>query len=85
MIFYTMMPEQLMFPTHEDDFKKQSVIEMNGVQLLVQEASKAHYEIVRVLSSDPRHFLDSQYCPGQKITMSVSTNEDNYGIIGGQR
>ncbi|WP_299090190.1 YlzJ-like family protein [uncultured Metabacillus sp.] len=85
MIFYTMMPEQLMFPTQEDEYKKQTVIEMNGVQLLVQEGSNAQYEIVRVLSSDPRHFLDSQYCPGQKITMSVSTNEGNYGIIRRQR
>lgn len=75
MIFYTMMPEELMFPTLEEDFKKQSVIQMNGVPLLVQATDTAQYEIVRILSSDPRHFLDKQYCPGQKITMSISTNE----------
>ncbi|MGM0873726.1 MAG: YlzJ-like family protein [Bacillota bacterium] len=82
MIFYTLMPEELMFPTLEEDFKKQSVVEMNGVQLLVQTTATSQYEIVRILSSDPRHYLDAQYCPGQKITMSISTNEGNYGIIG---
>jgi hypothetical protein len=76
------MPEELMYPTLEEDFKKQSVVEMNGVQLLVQTTATSQYEIVRILSSDPRHYLDSQYCPGQKITMSISTNEGNYGIIG---
>jgi hypothetical protein len=69
-----MMPEELMFPTLEEDYKKQSVVEMNGVPLLVQATTTSQYEIVRVLSSDPRHFLDNQYCPGQKITMSISTN-----------
>lgn len=82
MIFYTLMPEELMYPTLEEDFKKQSVVEMNGVQLLVQTTATSQYEIVRILSSDPRHYLDTQYCPGQKITMSISTNEGNYGIIG---
>lgn len=74
MIFYTMMPEELMFPTLEEDYKRQSIVEMNGVPLLVQATTTSQYEIVRVLSSDPRHFLDNQYCPGQKITMSISTN-----------
>jgi hypothetical protein len=69
-----MMPEELMFPTLEEDYKRQSVVEMNGVPLLVQATTTSQYEIVRVLSSDPRHFLDNQYCPGQKITMSISTN-----------
>lgn len=82
MIFYTIMPDELMFPTQEDEYQKQSVVNHNGVQLLVQETEKSQFEILRVLSSDPQHFLESQYCPGQKITMSISTSEGNYGIIG---
>lgn len=81
MIFYTMMPEELMFPITENEYKKQSIVEMNGVQLLVQKTETAHFEIVRVLSSDPKHYLDNQFCPGQKITMSNSTHEGNYGIM----
>jgi len=72
MIYYTMMPEELMFPTVEGDYKKQSIVEMNGVQLLVQQTENSQYEIIRVMSSDPQHYLDSQLCPGQKITMSFS-------------
>ena len=74
MIFYTTMPEELMFPTLDDEYAKQTVVEMNGVPLLVQSTVDSQYEIVRVLSSDPQHFLDNQYCPGQKITMSIPTN-----------
>jgi YlzJ-like protein len=74
MIYYTMMPEELMFPHTEDEYKKQSVIKMNGIQLLVQQSENAQYEIIRVLSSDPQHYLNSELCPGQKITMSLSTS-----------
>ncbi len=72
MIYYTMMPEELMFPTHEEEYKKQTIIEKDGVQLLVQGTGTAEYEIVRILSSDPKYFLDQQYTPGQKIIMSNS-------------
>ena len=72
MIYYTMMPEELMFPTHEEEYKKQTIIEKNGVQLLVQQANHSQYEILRVLSSNPSHYLDEQYCPGQKIIMGVT-------------
>ncbi|QGQ46800.1 YlzJ-like family protein [Metabacillus sediminilitoris] len=82
MIFYTTMPEQLMFPIMDEEYRKQSVVEMNGVQLLVQETTPSQYEVVRILSSDPQHYLDEQYCPGQKITMTFSTNGGKYGIIG---
>ncbi|MDF0725128.1 YlzJ-like family protein [Cytobacillus sp. S13-E01] len=72
MILYTMMPEELIFPTAETDFSKQKIVEMNGVSLLVNETSQNQYVILRVLSSDPQHFLDDQYSPGQKVTMSVN-------------
>ena len=72
MILYTMMPEELIFPTAETDFNKQKIVEMNGVSLLVNETSQNQYVILRVLSSDPQHFLDDQYSPGQKVTMSVN-------------
>ncbi|WP_175638898.1 YlzJ-like family protein [Metabacillus schmidteae] len=74
MIYYTMMPEELMFPTVDRDYEKQSIVELNGVQLLVQQTENAQFEIIRVMSSDPQHYLDSQLCPGQKITMSLSIN-----------
>ena len=66
------MPEELIFPTAETDFNKQKIVEMNGVSLLVNETSQNQYVILRVLSSDPQHFLDEQYSPGQKVTMSVN-------------
>ncbi|WP_226528334.1 YlzJ-like family protein [Metabacillus niabensis] len=68
------MPEELMFPSVGTDFEKQSIIELNGVQLLVQQTDNSQYEIIRLMSSDPQHYLDSQLCPGQKITMSFSIN-----------
>ncbi len=74
MIYYTMMPEELMFPSVDRDYEKQSIVEVNGVQLLVQQLENSQFEIIRIMSSDPQHFLNSQLCPGQKITMSLSIN-----------
>lgn len=71
MMLYTMMPEELIFPTMEQEYSKHKVVAINGVSLLVNEAEQGEYSIVRVMSTDPTHFLDNRFSPGQKITMSA--------------
>ncbi|MFC0271358.1 YlzJ-like family protein [Metabacillus herbersteinensis] len=68
MILYTMMPNELIYPTADNIFEKQSIVSHNGVELLVQQTENSQYEIIRVLSSDPNHYLNQQYCPGQKLS-----------------
>lgn len=72
MILYTMMPNELVFPTMEEDFHKQKVMEINGVSLLVQETMAREYQIVRLLSSDPLHYLNEQYMPGRVVQLNQS-------------
>ncbi|QOR68613.1 YlzJ-like family protein [Cytobacillus suaedae] len=72
MILYTMMPEELVFPTNENDFGKQRYVEHNGVSMLVNEISPQCCEIVRIVSTDPQHYLDAQYSPGQRLMVSFS-------------
>ncbi|MCA1030130.1 YlzJ-like family protein [Bacillus timonensis] len=67
MILYTIMPQEAVFPTPESEFAKQKIINHNGVSLLVNELSTFEYQVVRILSSDPQHFLDSRYTPGQSL------------------
>ncbi|MEC2076921.1 YlzJ-like family protein [Metabacillus fastidiosus] len=68
MILYTMMPEEMVFPTLESEFGKQSIVQVNDMELLVRQTDTSDYEILRILSSNPNHFLNGQYCPGQKIS-----------------
>lgn len=70
MILYTTMPQELIFPASEQEYQKQSVVNMNGVQLVVQSHSQDRWEIVRLLSSNPNDYLDSKLQPGQLISLN---------------
>ncbi|AAS42735.1 YlzJ-like family protein [Bacillus paranthracis] len=66
MILYTIMPEQLVYPADYSQCESQKVVNINGVELMVSEEEHGYYSIVRVLSTDPLHYLEFE--PGQKIT-----------------
>jgi hypothetical protein len=71
MILYTMMPQELIYPYDENEFKNSMSITYDGVPLMVQRTAENDYRVVRVLSSDPKHFLDSRYSPGAKISLQM--------------
>ncbi|WP_243289821.1 YlzJ-like family protein [Bacillus sp. FJAT-47783] len=64
MILYTTMPQELVFQPEQSDFLKQKVVRVNGVSVLVQEKEHMKYEVLRVLSSNPNHFLLESLAPG---------------------
>lgn len=66
MILYTMMPQELIFPTDGAAFEKFKMIAHDGVPLLVMKENENYY-VVRLLSSNPNHYLDSRYLPGAKV------------------
>ncbi|MDP4083092.1 MAG: YlzJ-like family protein [Bacillota bacterium] len=68
MILYTMMPQELIFPDNMEAYKKQQTILYQGVPLLVETSNEESIQIVRVLSTDPQHFLDERFTPGTKIS-----------------
>lgn len=69
MILYTMMPHELVFPTTDDEFKKQTVVNGEGFSLVVEPVSGSECRVVSLISSNPQHYLDSKYSPGQIIPM----------------
>ncbi|PHB31817.1 ribonuclease [Bacillus pseudomycoides] len=66
MILYTIMPEQLVYQTDYSQYEQQKIVNVNGVEMIVSEEGSQYYSVVRVLSTNPSHYL--QYEPGQKIT-----------------
>ncbi|GKU82533.1 YlzJ-like family protein [Niallia sp. NCCP-28] len=72
MIMYTMMPEELIFPIHQDIYEKQRVINYNGIPLLVELNQPHQYEVIRILSTDPNHYLHSPIQPGTKLNVNES-------------
>lgn len=67
MILYTIMPEQLVYPIDHSQFVQQKVVNLNGVEMIVSVGNEFDYSVVRVLSTNPEHFL--LYEPGQKISL----------------
>ncbi|MEI4831003.1 YlzJ-like family protein [Bacillus sp. FJAT-53711] len=68
MILYTIMPEQLVYPMDHTEFARQKIVHVDGIDMVVGMGNENDYSVVRVLSTDPQHFL--QYEPGQKISFS---------------
>jgi hypothetical protein len=68
MILYTIIPEHLIYPADETQFHKQKMVTYNGVSMLVETRETNQCAIVRVLSSDPQHYLE--YHPGQKVWLN---------------
>jgi hypothetical protein len=78
MILYTMMPQELIYPPETDAFTKQQTITYQGVPLLVEAVDQQNFQIIRILSSDPQHFIDDRFCPGAKISF---TNQEGLSAL----
>lgn len=70
MILYTMMPHELVYPCDENEFGQQMMVNYQGIPLLVQKTEGESYQVMRVLSTDPQHFLNESCMPGSKISIS---------------
>jgi hypothetical protein len=68
MILYTTMPQELIFPASESEFSKQTMIQYEGIPLLVETDENHDYRVIQVMSSDPSHYLDARCCPGSVLS-----------------
>ncbi|TYR82775.1 hypothetical protein FZC66_04045 [Priestia megaterium] len=70
MILYTMMPQELIYPDEntEKQFAKQKMIECEGIPVIVEENAQGQKQIIRILSTDPQHYLHDKYYPGQILS-----------------
>ncbi|WP_338452105.1 YlzJ-like family protein [Niallia oryzisoli] len=68
MILYTTMPQELIYQTKETEFEQQKVINYEGIPLLVEMNENHDYRVLRVMSSDPSHYMDDRFCPGMILS-----------------
>ncbi|WML39110.1 YlzJ-like family protein [Neobacillus sp. OS1-2] len=68
MILYTIMPNELVFPYEAETTSKQQTMTYQGIPLLVECADPQNVQVLRILSSDPQHFMNDQIYPGAKIS-----------------
>ncbi|MEH6904952.1 YlzJ-like family protein [Neobacillus drentensis] len=70
MILYTMMPSELIFPYEAESPSNQQMVSYQGIPLLVEMMDGQNVQVVRILSTDPQHYMDNQICPGAKISFA---------------
>lgn len=70
MTLYTMMPLELIFPNEGEVSVKQKIVTYQGVSLLVETSDPSNVSVVRILSTDPQHFIDGRFSPGSKISLT---------------
>jgi YlzJ-like protein len=69
-ILYTTMPLELIFPYEGESSSNQQMVSYQGIPLLVESADGQNAQVIRILSTDPQHYLDNQICPGAKISLA---------------
>ncbi|CAM3705921.1 YlzJ-like family protein [Mesobacillus zeae] len=67
MILYTMMPHELVYPPDTSQ-AEQVIIKYKGIPLVAEKAEMMEYRVIRILSTDPGHFLIPECAPGAKIS-----------------
>lgn len=67
MTLYTIMPQELIFQMDASEFERQKQVMYDGIPLIVELTKDPAYRVIRVLSSDPDHYLDSRFTPGSII------------------
>lgn len=73
MIYYSSIPIELAY-FNADNMALQE-IRVQGVNMLVHKENEQEATIVRILSADPSHYLDSRFQPGNKIRHTPSIAE----------
>lgn len=68
MILYTLMPHELVFPVQEETDSNLMLVTYDGIPMMVEKTEAQDYRIVRVLSTDPQHYLNARIAPGTKIS-----------------
>ena len=69
MILYTPVPMEMIFPeNNQESSQQQKIYELDGIPLLVELDSEGSYKVVRVMSTDPAHYMDVRCTPGARIS-----------------
>ena len=70
MILYTMMPHEQVFPPVSEESANQVMITYNGIPVMAEWTEHHEYRVIRVMSTDPNHYMDPGCMPGSKISLS---------------
>ncbi|NLG80221.1 MAG: hypothetical protein GX492_10460 [Firmicutes bacterium] len=71
MILYTVLPLELVLEGIDRE-RTFTNVEINGINVVVEQVSANEAVIVRIISTDPQHFLDPSLQPGSRVRLTPS-------------
>lgn len=63
-MLYTPLDVTDIYPADEEKLKKRQCVTCNGKTLFVEEKDSGQYELLQLLSTDPKDFMDTTFTPG---------------------
>lgn len=75
MIHYTPLPLEIVFENWDRPMKRAREIVVDGITMEVEPLNEQEAKIVRIVSSDPEHFLNPALAPGQVVSFIPSVKK----------
>ncbi|MFD1426237.1 hypothetical protein JOD24_001253 [Kroppenstedtia sanguinis] len=69
MIYYSVIPAEAAFQDPSQPQPEIREVLVDGVSMAVEMDGPGEGRILRLLSTDPAHYLDSRYQPGSKVSL----------------
>lgn len=69
MILYTPLCETDVFPKNEEDYSNRKCVTHQGKLVYVEKQIDGSYQLLQLMSTDPQDYLDSNYTPGNTLSM----------------
>ena len=66
-VLHTIVPLEVVFSNKYDGLPKQQLVKVDGVEMLVEPLGFGEAKVVRVLSSNPAHYLNTKFQPGSNL------------------
>lgn len=69
MILYTMIPYEQVFPESGEMSANHVMLSYKGIPVMAEWTEHHEYRVIRVMSTDPNHYMDPDCMPGSKISL----------------
>ncbi|SJZ31594.1 YlzJ-like family protein [Selenihalanaerobacter shriftii] len=67
MVYYSIIPGDMIFTEEEENEVELLEVEVNGVTMVIDQTEIDKGKVVKVISSDPQDYMQLDYQPGNKI------------------
>ncbi|MBD3109384.1 YlzJ-like family protein [Bacillus sp. AGMB 02131] len=71
MILYTIVPHEIIYESEQEFKASQENVYYNGVLVTVERLAVNRYQIVSILSTDPKDYLREELQPGKMIEIPL--------------